>query len=517
MNFYIIKSRYDIRKNEPNSAYLEIDNWDDYSFSSLFSLFFVNDNSEIQELGSVKIGFKGQEAKPKSQTMDVIPAQFSTLDENFFSLGQDVDYYKAICSLGEELKTSLLGSLRDIPFLNILDEIENEAVFETSLLRSVSKSSITEQYVRVLSGDAALSDFNFSFELKRSEVQAGYKLAFKVQAESKPSTNIHVIIGRNGVGKTTLFRKMIESLHIGYESNDATFLDISGFGERELHEGYFGGLVSIAFSAFDPFEPLPEQTSRDKGACYFYVGLKKLTGKQAVQSEEAPLKSASSINQEFTSALGNCFSQSEKKNRWLKAIQILESDENFAEMQLGGLAYLQSDKDVKQAALHLISKMSSGHKIVLLSITRLVQLVEEKTLVLIDEPESHLHPPLLSAFVRALSDLLYSRNGVAIIATHSPVVLQEVPCKCVWKLNRVGLEMGCDRPNRETFGENVGVLTREVFGLEVSKSGFHSLLQMEVDSGAAFEEIINRFDNQLGVEGRAILKSLILDRDRKLT
>ena len=87
----------------------------------------------------------------------------------------------------------------------------------------------------------------------------------------------------------------------------------------------------------------------------------------------------------------------------------------------------------------------------------------------------------------------------------------------MWKLNRVGLEMGCDRPNRETFGENVGVLTREVFGLEVSKSGFHSLLQMEVDSGAAFEEIINRFDNQLGVEGRAILKSLILDRDRKLT
>jgi predicted ATP-dependent endonuclease of OLD family len=69
--------------------------------------------------------------------------------------------------------------------------------------------------------------------------------------------------------------------------------------------------------------------------------------------------------------------------------------------------------------------MSSGHAIVLLTITRLVATVEEKTLVLLDEPESHLHPPLLSAFIRALSDLLYDRNGVAIIATHSPVVLQE--------------------------------------------------------------------------------------------
>lgn len=59
-----------------------------------------------------------------------------------------------------------------------------------------------------------------------------------------------------------------------------------------------------------------------------------------------------------------------------------------------------------------------------------------KTLVLIDEPESHLHPPLLSAFIRALSDLLLDRNGLSIIATHSPVVLQEVPKRCVWKINR---------------------------------------------------------------------------------
>jgi hypothetical protein len=36
-------------------------------------------------------------------------------------------------------------------------------------------------------------------------------------------------------------------------------------------------------------------------------------------------------------------------------------------------------------------------------------------------------PPLLAAMMRALSDLLVDRNGVAVVATHSPVVLQEVP------------------------------------------------------------------------------------------
>jgi len=68
-----------------------------------------------------------------------------------------------------------------------------------------------------------------------------------------------------------------------------------------------------------------------------------------------------------------------------------------------------------------LGKLSSGHAIVLLTITRLVEL-DERSLVLIDEPEVHLHPPLLSAFVRALSDLLIELNGVAIVATHSPVM-----------------------------------------------------------------------------------------------
>ena len=105
----------------------------------------------------------------------------------------------------------------------------------------------------------------------------------------------------------------------------------------------------------------------------------------------------------------------------------------------------------------------------LLSVTKLVGTVEEKTLVLIDEPESHLHPPLLSAFIRVVSDLLINRNGVAIIATHSPVVLQEVSKSCVWIVGRRGSSCSADRPEVETFAENVGTLTREVFGLEVQK------------------------------------------------
>jgi predicted ATP-dependent endonuclease of OLD family len=161
-----------------------------------------------------------------------------------------------------------------------------------------------------------------------------------------------------------------------------------------------------------------------------------------------------------------------------------------------------------------LESMSSGHAVVLLTITRLVARVEEKTLVLLDEPESHLHPPLLSAFVRALADLLHDRNGVAIIATHSPVVLQEIPKSCVWKIHRVGKDVTCSRPSIETFGENVGLLTSEVFSLEVIRSGFHNILAQHVAVGGTFEDIVSEYKDQLGFEARAILRALIANRDR---
>jgi hypothetical protein len=53
---------------------------------------------------------------------------------------------------------------------------------------------------------------------------------------------------------------------------------------------------------------------------------------------------------------------------------------------------------------------------------------------------------LFGEFIRALSDLLINRNGVCIIATHSPVVLQEVPRSCVWKVRRTNVRVEADRP-----------------------------------------------------------------------
>jgi len=444
------------------------------------------------------------------------------LEEHFYSLGQDVDYYRNIVgNLSGDMAVSVLSALGDVVYdINRLALAENEMAFSASLTRTVNRSTIEHQFRRVLRGDAPLTDYDFFYEKLATERYSGIQVQFQVEPNSKPSTNIHILIGRNGVGKTTLLNNMVDALLPGRGGVEETgyFATRSGWGAvSELHEDYFAGVVSVSFSAFDPFVPPDDQPDASAGMRYHYVGLKKRVTVQ--DQEQWVLKGKDDLCRDFTESLMICFALSSKQNRWASAVRKLESDLNFADMDLCQLVdvyrsdYLDDKRNFSEYAASLFDRMSSGHAAVLLTITKLVQAVDEKTLVLIDEPESHLHPPLLSAFTRALSDLLISRNGVAIIATHSPVVLQEVPKLCVSILRRNRLELSIDRPENETFAENVGVLTREVFGLEVNKSGFHDLLRNSVNEGKSYEEIESEYQSQLGFEGKAILRSMVLSRD----
>jgi len=57
-------------------------------------------------------------------------------------------------------------------------------------------------------------------------------------------------------------------------------------------------------------------------------------------------------------------------------------------------------------------------------------------------------------------------------------------------------------------------LTSEVFSLEVELSGFHDMLKKSVQSGNSYQQILSEYGDQIGFEGRVILKALIADRDR---
>lgn len=491
-------------------AYLRVDLWNDFSFITMFEVVLFDEHGIRFELGSVKIGFFGQTTSVS--TFSTLPAIFDALTGNYFSVGQDVQYYELLAKgVSSTTRISFLGGLQDIVFFEARAQVvQQEEVFRTSLLRSVSLSVIEGQFRRVLSGGVPLTNYDFDFSRPQSESVAGIDLKFAVSANSIPSTNIHAVIGRNGVGKTTLLNEMILAI-IQPKQTDAKFFVNEMFFRQTIPENYFSSLVSVAFSAFDPFMPPPENSDPGLGTRYSYIGLKDIEDEGGTL-----LKSLATLRKECIASLGECFADRGRKERWLAAIKTLESDENFARMDLSRLVDLR-DETLTDAAASLVERMSSGHAVVLLTISRLIARVEEKTLVLLDEPESHLHPPLLSAFTRALSELLYSRNGVAITATHSPVILQEVPRSCVHVITRSRLSMHAERPRIETFGENVGSLTREVFGLEVAQSGYHALLQVAVSKGYTYDEIVSSYNDQLGQEARGILRAMVADREASET
>jgi predicted ATPase len=505
--FYVVKRTGSIAKG-PNCAVLLEDEWDDwFQFSTMYSVFLFDEEGNQQSLGSVKIG---QVDMKQDQRRPDLPKSFTELDERFFSLGQSEEYYEILGKLPPRLKRKIIDGLRDVVAdLELWNRAKNKKVTDVSLTRSVSTRSIKGQFRRLLDGGARLTPYNFTFTPPERPNTANLvkRLEFHVEPESNPPTNVHVLIGRNGVGKTRMLHLMTKALVASKKSaaQSGKFIWKDAFDESDSP---FSGVVTVSFSAFDENELFPEQTNSNASLRYYYIGLRRNSGEET--SHGRP-KSPKTLAKEFVASVALCL-QGPRSLRWRRALEMLEADQIFKEAEVVRLAKAPDKGFVNRKSEWLFKHLSSGHKIVLLTMTRLVEVVEEKTLVLIDEPEAHLHPPLLSAFVRSLSDLLINRNGVAIIATHSPVVLQEVPKTCVWMLRRSGPEATAERPECETFGENVGVLTREVFKLEVTQTGFHRLLTEAAKKGGSFDALSGQFKDELGAEARAILRALIATR-----
>lgn len=442
MFFTIVNEFRDIPAGVRNAAFLLTDYWDDwFSFRTMFGLWLFDEEGTRHRVGSVKIGqhelrpsravAAGTAVSPDTRFPN-LARTFDAVDDRFFSLGQDENYYETLNGLPEDLRGRVLLGLRDCAFdLDIFEAERLQDVMQRSLLRSVSEQSVRGRLHRLSRGDATLTEFKFSYEFPSIGDDIDMPiLRFEVTPESQPPTNVHVLIGRNGVGKTRCMRGIAEAL-LGREREDGESVGRIILDANDEEQWSFAGLAMISFSAFDDFDLRPQQGDRIRSK---QVGLIDWEFDEEEREEYSIMKTPADLAIDFRESFEAC-RQGLRAIRWRAAVETLEVDDLFAEANVTALLDMNDD-EWRLAAIALFKRLSSGHAIVLLTMTRLVEVVDERTLVLLDEPEGHLHPPLLSAFIRALSDLLVKRNGVAIVATHSPVVLQEVPRLCAWKLRR---------------------------------------------------------------------------------
>lgn len=467
--------------------YLVSDNWDDFGYKTYYFLYYFDGISKI-DIGGVKIATKVRNA------ITGISELLRGNNSEYFSLGQSKEYYLNLNELGEEKKEFLLKTLKDIAYdLELFEEVKDFKITKTSLLRDIYTLNVKDQFNRIINNGAELTDYEFQFLREGNELV----LDFKVDPNSMPPSNVHAIIGSNGVGKTTILKQMVETL-LNEKSNNKF---INMIDEKEE---IFANVIFISFSAFDSGGFYKDQKNKDGQKFYSYIGLKEGAEDGRVLSKDLDI-----MAKEFGDSLNSIINNKNTLfQRWKETINVLETDITLRHFNLAEI-----DKYTEKEQIELFLHLSSGHKLIILTITRLIEQVSEKTLVLIDEPESHLHPPLLSAFMNALSKILIQQNGVCILATHSPVVMQELNRECVSVIRRGHEKMSVTRPTIDTYGENVGTLTREVFNLEVTNTGFYLILKESVKRGESYEEILDDFEDALGLEARTILRSLIKVRD----
>lgn len=228
----------------------------------------------------------------------------------------------------------------------------------------------------------------------------------------------------------------------------------------------------------------------------------QLDGKD--RAKKTFLKSIDQLAREFESTVERIAIQGRSDNL-SAAVSKLVEEPSFNDVRES----LSSGISVSDASARFLS-WSTGHKIALQVVASLVAYTDPRSLVLFDEPEVHLHPPLLAALMHVVRDILAEREAFAVIATHSPVVLQETPTRFVHVIRREGNITSTSTPEIETFGESLGTLTDIVFGLTSTSTSFQGLLQQLVSKHSELQVIEAHFEPfGLSIQARAYVMSLL--------
>ena len=113
-----------------------------------------------------------------------------------------------------------------------------------------------------------------------------------------------------------------------------------------------------------------------------------------------------------------------------------------------------------------MSLLSSGELSMFLRLFYIFEEASNNSIILIDEPETHLHPKWIKKYIKNLMDLLENKNCHVIIATHSPLIISNVPHTSV-----IGLKKDLEGTRQinfidKTLGKGYTEILEEIFDLD---------------------------------------------------
>ncbi|PTE11881.1 AAA family ATPase [Mesorhizobium helmanticense] len=445
-------------------------------------------------MGKVKILHRP--AKSNHKTLDkltALPNEFSSLDSGYISLGQSQDYYESLSAIfTTDGAIEVLEALRDIAEMPALSsDFDTDTAFRNGLERENSAKRARRFARAWVRQQDSQPDPAFTYSLNIGQGSVPTICDFAFDEKSKLPGRIVAIIGRNAVGKTML---------LSHLAADLTQVDRISVERQAKVEGRFSPgrplfvrVIAISYSAFDKFRR-PEVTPYSS---YVYCGIRDEKG----SISQRALSQSYDTNRTRIRELG-------RAEDWIfRILAVLGEDQGLSESSL-------RLEIMREAPGTLIDDLSSGQAILCHFVTALLAWIQTDTLVLFDEPETHLHPNALASLFLALTSILRQHRSFAVVATHSPVVLQEIPSRRVLHFVRTEATTVAELLTTESFGESVTELTRHVFKTMEVESLYKEVLS-RLSNSMTVEEVLDLFPRGLGLAAQAYLFGKYADRAEK--
>ena len=488
LKFLVRKHRESAPKTPRPVFLLTTDNWDDFGHRVQFHLAYADAEGVETRIGALKILQRTSGADESIEVASItnLPNSFSELGNEFISLGQDEDYYKGIHSLLGQSAGTVLAVLRDIAWQPAFAaDFEPTSAFRNAMMRE-NGANRSRRFGRAwASGQEVTEKPSFSYNGVVEGADAPIDVTFAFNGKDRIPGRIVGIIGRNAVGKTRFLASLGEDLaQISRSSAERLAERDQRFpGGRPL----FTRIVAISYSAFDRFKRPPS----DASSSYVYCG---------IRNDKGGL-SRISLVETYRRNLDRI------RERGLQAEWTMHMRTILGDLSDSLTASLEAEIATRTIDDNALSLLSSGQSILAHFVTALLAWIQPNTLVLFDEPETHLHPNAVASLFLVLSDVLESFDSYAVVATHSPIVIQEIPAKRVVVFQREGKVTVALPLMLESFGESVTELTKHVFETIEVESVYRRTLK-ELSEGESAADVLAKFERGLSLSAQAYLLGL---------
>ncbi len=472
MKYYQIRWRGTPPANaEYPCVILMSDGWNDFNYYTLFHLKYYVSRNSFFEIGDVKIA-------EIEKTITNIPEEFDHLNPTFCSLGQSPEYYITIHENFPTTFREILDPINDVAINpSILERFEDQDVFKTSLLRWSEANKALKEGRSILEDVPLETNLDFTFKCQLDGAVEKHKAHFNFNSSNGLPHRIYSIVGKNGTGKTQYISRLALTLSGQNPYSKDQF---------EPHRPLFSKVIALSYSAFDKFT----RPTKDESFSYKYFGLKDKKGfislTRLIENYKISVETIKKDN---------------RQSDWYNILKEIISND---------LLDMYYDDFFEDENFDLLEKekglLSSGQSVLMYVITGVVANIRPESLILFDEPEMHLHPHAIANLIRMLHNLLEKYNSYCILATHSPIILQEIPSKFVTVFDRQTNTPIIYNLESECFGENISTITDTVFNkvsVESTYKGYLTRLTNEL----SFDQIMEMFDNRLSFNATLFLKS----------